>query len=446
MASPGLVVSRKRFDREERIAGHVVDLSADGRGVVRTDGKAVFVSDALPGEEIVYRRRKRNRRFDEAELLEVLQPSPDRVTPRCPHFGQCGGCSMQHLHPDAQIAAKQKELREALRRLGNGAEPERWLAPLTGPSWEYRRRARLACKQVDGKGRVLVGFRERNGRYVADIQSCAVLDARIGTLLMPLSELLGQLSCPDQIPQIEASAGDDALVLLLRHLQPLSGEDAIRLARFASEHDIHWYLQSGGPATIRPLEDPVTLHYALPEFDITMAFGPTDFIQVNAELNRKMVRQALDLLDAPAGAQILELFAGLGNFTLPMARQGGQVMAVEGSEELVAKGRANAQRHGLDVGYAVADLFALSGDEAWLQRDYDYALFDPPRSGAAEVIPLLLRRPPRRIVYVSCHPGSLARDAGTLIAGGYRLTAAGVMDMFPHTGHVESIACFDWAG
>ncbi len=439
-------MSRKRFDNEERLEGEVVDLSSDGRGVVRTEGKTVFVADALAGEKVIYRRRKRRRSFDEAELLEVITPSPDRVEPPCPHFGQCGGCSLQHLRPEAQISAKQNELREAFRRIGQGVEPERWLEPLTASSTGYRRRARLACKQVHGKGRVLVGFRERNGRYVADIHTCPVLDERIGCLLGPLSELIGGLSCPDQIPQIEVSAGDDDVILLLRHLAELTGDDAIALARFASAHQVHWYLQSGGPDTVRPLEQPLTLRYALPEYGVDLEFGPTDFIQVNAGLNRRMVAQALQLLDAPAGAKVLELFAGLGNFTLPMARQGLQVTAVEGSEELVAKGRANAERHGLEVSYLVADLFKVSGDENWMQDRYEYALFDPPRSGAAEIIPLLLKKPPRRIVYVSCHPGSLARDAGALVAGGYKLSAAGVMDMFPHTGHVESIACFDWVG
>lgn len=439
-------MSRKRFDLDERIEGEVVDLSSDGRGVVRTEGKAVFVADALSGERVIYRRRKRNRRFDEAELLEVLEASPDRVEPVCSHFGQCGGCSMQHLSPEAQIAAKQKELREAFRRLGNGAEPQRWLDPLVGARWGYRRRARLACKEVAGKGRVLVGFRERNGRYVADINECPVLDTRIGKLLMPLSELLGALSIPNQIPQIEASAGDDDVILLLRHLAPLSGEDLIRLARFASDYGINWYLQSGGPDTVRPLEQELTLQYALPAYDLELNFGPTDFIQVNADLNRHMIEQALSLLDAPVGAKVLELFAGLGNFTLPMARRGLQVTAVEGSEELVNKGRANADLNGLSVNYHVADLFKSTGEESWIKDDYDYMLFDPPRSGAAEIIPVILRNPPQRIVYVSCHPGSLARDAGLLIEGGYKLSAAGVMDMFPHTGHVESIACFDLVG
>lgn len=440
-------MSRKKFDREERLEGVVVDLSSDGRGVVRPpEGKTVFVADALANERVVYRRRKRKRSFDEAELLEVLEASPDRVEPPCEHFGQCGGCSMQHLRPEAQIAAKQIELAEAFRRIGNGAKPETWLAPLTGENQGYRRRARLACKHVPAKGRVLVGFRERNGRYVADINNCPVLDARIGALLMPLSSLLGSLSCPDQIPQIEASAGDVDRILLLRHLAPLSPDDGLKLAKFAAEHKIVWYLQSGGPNTVRPLEKGVTLNYALPEFDVDLEFGPTDFIQVNAGLNRKMVKQALELLDAPQGASVLELFAGLGNFTLPMAGQGLKVTAVEGSDELVAKGRANAERHGFEVSYLVADLFKVNGEENWMREQYDYALFDPPRSGAAEVIPLLLKKPPKRIVYVSCHPGSLARDAGALIEGGYKLSKAGVMDMFPHTGHVESIACFDWQG
>lgn len=436
-------MSRKRFDREERLEGEVVDLSSDGRGVVRTEGKTVFVADALSGERVAYRRRKRRRSFDEAELLEVLEPSPDRVEPRCPHFGQCGGCTLQHLAPAAQIAAKQHTLAEAFRRIGGGVEPERWLPPLTAQSWGYRRRARLACKQVAGKGRVLVGFRERNGRYVADIEVCPVLDARIGALLLPLSELIGGLSCPDQIPQIEVSAGDADVVLLLRHLAPLTDADALALARFAAEHQVCWYLQSGGPQTCRPLERPAALHYTLPQWDLHLDFGPTDFIQVNAALNQAMIAQALELLEPEPGASVLELFAGLGNFTLPLAREGLRVTAVEGAEELVAKGRANAERNGLQVDYHVADLFALEGGEGWLARDYDYALFDPPRSGAAELLPHLLRRPPQRIVYVSCHPGSLARDAGTLVRAGYRLSAAGVMDMFPHTGHVESIARFD---
>nr|MBV6631277.1 23S rRNA (uracil(1939)-C(5))-methyltransferase RlmD [Oceanococcus sp. HetDA_MAG_MS8] len=438
-------MSRKRFDREERLQGEVVDLSSDGRGVVRhPDGKTVFVADALRGEVVEYRRRKRNRSFDEAELLEVLQASPERVEPGCSHFGQCGGCSLQHLEPKAQLAAKQNTLEQALQRIGGGLSPVTWLAPLTGPVWGYRRRARLACKQVAGKGRVLVGFRERNGRYVADIQSCPVLDQRMGELLIPLSDLLGGLSIPDQIPQIEASAGDNQVLLLLRHLQPLSAEDREKLRAFAEQHAVHWYLQSGGPDTIVPLGEPCTLRYALDDYAADLEFGPGDFIQVNTALNRKMIPHALSLLNVSPGARVLELFSGLGNFTIPLLRSGYAVTAVEGAQTLVDKGRANLARHDLQADYHVADLFACTGEESWLQESYDAVLLDPPRSGAADIIPHILRRPPQNIVYVSCHPGSLARDAGSLVAGGYRLEAAGVMDMFPHTGHVESIASFHW--
>lgn len=434
-------MGRRKVDREPR-QGEVLDLTHDGRGVCRHEGKTVFVADALPGESIQYRLSSRRRRYDEGELLELHSRSPDRVEPKCPHFGYCGGCSLQHLRPDRALEAKQKHLAEVFARIGE-VTPERWLEPLAGPLWAYRRRARLAVKYVHKKGRVLVGFRERGKPYVADIGRCEVLDARVGERLAELAALVETLQARERIPQIEVAAGDESVCLVFRHLDPLSAEDVQRLRDFGQRTGLWIYLQSAGPDSVVALEaDAPVLRYALPQYGVDLEFTPMDFVQVNAELNRKMIPHALDLLDLHAGDRVLELFAGLGNFTLPMARSGAQVIAVEGEASLVERGRANAQRQGLQAQYHVADLFEPQQGAPWLNSGFDKVLLDPPRAGAEQILPALLAKHPQRIVYVSCHPASLARDAKIIAAAGYRCTAAGVMDMFPHTGHVESIAAF----
>ncbi len=423
------------------------DLAHDGRGVAHLDGRAVFVEGALPGERV--RARLDHHRDGEvaATLEAVLEPSPDRVEPPCAHFGVCGGCALQHLEPSAQVRAKQAIVLTALARIGK-VEPERVLAPLAAAPWGYRRRARLGARLVRKKGRVLVGFRERKGRYIADLASCRVLDPRAGELIQPLAALFGALSIPDRLPQVEVACGDAHLVLVLRHLAPLSTADLAALRAFAATHAVEWWLQPGAESTAAPLDPPGRpLRYALPAaadgVGAEIEFRPTDFIQVNAAVNRLMVEQALALLEPAPGARVLDLFCGLGNFTLPLAQRGAQVTGVEGDAGLVARARANAARQGIAAEFHVADLFQPLDDHPWARQRYDAVLLDPPRAGAWEVVQRMPKLAPARIVYVSCHPGTLARDAQHLVhEQGYRLAAAGAMDMFTHTAHVEAMALF----
>ena len=424
----------------------ILDLSHDGRGVARVDGKVIFVSGVLPGERVRLGRRRSHRHFDEAELLEVLTPSPQRAVPPCPHFGRCGGCVLQHLQPQAQLAAKQRVLAENLERIGKVA-PQRWLAPLADAPWAYRRKGRLSVRWVEKKGRVLVGFREDNPRFVADLRGCEVLAPPFGALIAPLAAMLDTLDARRDIPQIEFARGDDAALLLLRHMRPLGDADRARLANFAQQHAIALWLQPGGPDSAHPLraEDARALAYRIDDDAIEITFQPLDFIQVNAGMNRSMLALALDLLAPQAHERVLDLFAGLGNFTLPIARRAGAVTGVEGEAGLVARATDNAARNGLgNVSFHTANLFADQRRAPWAREAWDKILLDPPRAGAAELLDYLPGKTVRRVVYVSCHPGSLARDAGTLVQRhGYRLAAAGVMDMFPHTAHVESIALFE---
>lgn len=429
----------------EPIALDILDLSHDGRGVARVDGKAVFVSGALPGERVLARRTARHRQFDEAETLEVMQASPDRVAPGCAHFGVCGGCALQHLAPAAQIAAKQHTLIENLSRIG-GVSPEQILEPLQGAPWGYRRRGRLSVRHVEKKGRVLVGFRETNGKYVADLRRCPVVHPAVGERLTAIADLLATLDAVREIPQIEFACGDDQTALVFRHLVPLSAGDREKLVAFAKAHDVAVMLQPKGPDSVHPLwPEAVDLSFRIPAFDVELVFEPLDFIQVNADINGRMIDHALGLLDVGAGDSVLDLFCGLGNFTLPLARRAAHVVGVEGDHGLVARARRNAERN--DIGNAefhVADLIESHRDAAWARRRYDRVLLDPARAGADKLIEWFPFKSVSRVVYVSCHPASLARDAGMLVRDhGYRLKAAGVMDMFPHTAHVESIAVFE---
>jgi len=438
---------RRKFPRES-FETTIEDLSHDGRGVATHEEKTVFIHGGLPGERVSARLTGRRRRYDEGETIEILEPSPDRIEPVCPHFGQCGGCSLQHLEPMKQIEYKQRTLEQNLARIGKVTPEEIW-EPLSGPLWGYRRKARLSVRYVHKKERVLVGFRERYGAFVADMCECHVLDPRIASELQRLSELILSMEARRSIPQIEVACGDSRCALVFRHLEPLSGSDTERLRDFARSSGIAVLLQPGGPATIRALEpETVGLGFGFPDFGLELAFGPSDFIQVNGEMNRLMVARALELLDPGPQDRVLDLFCGLGNFTLPIATRCASVVGVEGDAELVRKGSANAKRNGLEnAGFFVADLAQEPEGAPWLRGGYDKVLVDPPRSGAEFILPHVAASGARRLVYVSCHPASLARDAGILVhEHGFTLKGAGVMDMFPHTGHVESMALFERPG
>jgi 23S rRNA (uracil1939-C5)-methyltransferase len=427
--------------------GVISDLTHEAEGVVRA-GKTVFVAGALPGERVSFRRRSFHKNHDEAELIEVLEPSAQRVTPRCAHFGVCGGCALQHLAPAAQIEAKQKELAENLARIGN-VEPLEWLAPLLGPHWNYRRRARLSSRYVAKKGRSLVGFREKQGKYVADVMRCEVLEEPVASLIGRLAELLTGLQRRESIPQIEVALSDGERVLVMRVLAPLPDSDLAQLREFESAHGLRLLLQPGGLSSIHPLNPgPVDLHYRLDAFDLRLEFGPSDFVQVNAVINQGMVARAVELLEVAPTDRVLDLYCGLGNFTLPLARRAAAVVGVEGDAGLIERARANARLNRLDNAvFHVGDLsVAPESTMPWMRGGFDKVLLDPPRVGAREVLSAVAQLAPRRVVYISCHTGSLARDLGVLTHElGFRLRAAGVLDMFPHTTHVESVAVLDRA-
>ena len=429
----------------------ITDLSHDGRGVTRVDGKAVFVSGALLGEQAILRLRKRHRHFDEAEVVELITRSPHRVEPRCRHFGQCSGCSLQHLDAESQIATKQRVLAENFERIGK-VTPQLWLPPLTGEPWGYRRKGRLSVRNVLKKGRVLVGFREEeNPRFVADIQQCEVMHPALGPKVGLLADLLNGMDAANDIPQIEFAAGDDTMALVFRHMQPLSERDLAALTAFGQQHQLAIYLQPGGNSSVHPLwpEHPrLAFRIASGDVDVDdveLEFQPLDFVQVNADMNQRMMARTLELLDPQPTDRVLDLFCGLGNFTLPIARRVAEVVGVEGEHGLVERAAQNAARNGIDnARFHVANLFEDQRATDWARQPWDKLLLDPLRAGADKVLEYLPHKQTRRIVYVSCHPASLARDAGILVnQHGFKLQSAGVMDMFPHTAHVESIALFE---
>ncbi len=459
-------MARSSFSRDP-FEAEIDGLTHDGRGVARLDGKAVFVRGALPGERVVARPTARHRHFDEASAIEVLRESADRVTPLCAHFGQCSGCVLQHLDAPKQIEAKQRVLLENLERIGHVA-PQRVLPALTDQPWGYRRKGRLSVRYVEKKGRTLVGFREEDPRFVADIQRCETVVPAIGTKVGAIGVMIDMLDGKRDIAQIEfivgdrsgadrigshkksegdRADGDGQVALVFRNLLPLSESDQAILIAFAKANDFAVLLQSGGIDSVRPLwpEQAVALEFVMPEYDVRLAFQPLDFIQVNAGMNAKMIARTLELLDPKPDQRILDLFCGLGNFTLPIARRVAEVVGVEGEAGLVARARANAERNDIaNARFYTADLASSPAYEPWINDHYDALLLDPPRSGAEALLPQLPLKKIDRIVYVSCHPGSLARDAGFLVRErGYKLCAAGVMDMFPHTAHVESIALFE---
>ena len=421
----------------------IIALTHDGRGIARTDGKTVFVTGALPGEAVEFKRRRRRRDHDEAQLLSIHNSSPHRVEPQCRHADVCGGCSLQHIRHTEQVSFKQQTLLDNLKRIG-GVQPEELLAPLVGSPWHYRRRARLGVKWVKKKGRVLVGFREKSAPYIADIDSCEVLESKVAVLLKPLAELIQSLSIMDRLPQIEVAVADNITALVLRVLDPPTEDDLRKLNDFAALSKVEFYLQSGGIETISPLSVATPLSYKLPDHDIEIFFEPSDFIQINADMNNRMLNHALELLKIKNTENVLDLFCGLGNFTLPIAKHAARVDAVEGDAALVKRARHNAKVNNIEnIAFHLANLFESVGDFPWSRSSYDAILLDPPRAGAKEIVVGINQFNAQRILYVSCHPGTLARDAGTLVKEhGYELKAAGIMDMFPHTAHVESIALF----
>jgi 23S rRNA (uracil1939-C5)-methyltransferase len=430
--------------------GMIETLDHEARGIARLEGKAIFVEGALPGETVEYASYRRKPHYEQAHLVRVLEASALREAPRCPHFGICGGCVMQHLDIAAQVAVKQRVLEDSLWHIGR-VRPEQMLPPIQGSAWGYRHKARLGARKVPKKGGVLVGFHEKRSSYIADMQVCPILHPAASGLLMPLRELIGGLSICERLPQVEVAVGDSCVALVLRILEPLSLADEARLKDFADRCQVALYLQPKGPDTayrFYPLPG-VELDYRLPEYDLTMTFRPTDFTQVNHDVNRMLIRRALALLRPKAGETVGDLFCGLGNFTLPIARQGARVLGVEGNAALVERGRDIAARNGLagQVEFAVANLFEATPESSPAWGHMDKLLIDPPREGAVAAVKSLPDSGgPRRIVYVSCNPATLARDAAILVSlKHYRLAAAGAINMFPHTAHVESIALFERA-
>ena len=424
----------------------IESLNHEGHGVARIEGKAVFIEGALPGETVRFRYHNKHKTYDTGRVIEVVQPSPERVTPRCRHFGVCGGCSLQYMRPEAQLAAKQQILSDALQRIGKVA-PENWLPPLSGPAWGYRRRARLGVRHVSKKGGVLVGFREKRRSYITPLTVCEVLDPLISALLPELHDLIAALSCPTQLPQIEVAVGENVRALVFRHLAPFTEADVAALRSFGEQHSLYIYAEPNKPEPIHALwpAHPEPLYYTLPEFDIRMEFSPTDFIQINAELNRAIVSTAVRLLDPQPNETVLDLFCGLGNFSLPLARRAERVVGVEADAPLLEKARKAAARNGLaNAEFRAANLYDEQASTPWGDVRFDKWLLDPPRTGALEVLRRLPETgAPQRILYISCNPATLARDSALLVQRGYRLKSAGVADMFPHTSHVEALALLE---
>lgn len=420
----------------------VEDLATDGRGLAKVDGKVTFIAGALPGERVRYAPRRRGRSADEGQLVAIENPSPQRVPPKCAHFGLCGGCSLQHLSREGQWAFKQKQLLDALERIGK-VMPATVAPPVTGNEWGYRRKARLSVKHVPKKGGVLVGFREADSPYVAQIDSCVVLDPRVGQKLKAIAACIEELDAKTLVPQIEVAAAE-SVALVFRVMQLPTPRDVLTLKAFGKKHGFDVYTQTAGLDTIKPLEPDAPALFITPDgSDLRLEFRPADFVQVNDAVNRKMVKQALEWLAVKPGDTVLELFSGLGNFSLPLAAAGAKVTAAEGDPGLVARARDNARRNALDIRFEAANLSETDPKVDWLAAQYDAALIDPPRAGAREVLPAVADAGPQRILYVSCHPGTLARDAGYLVhERGYGLERAGILDMFPHTNHVESMALF----
>lgn len=438
---------RKRKPLPENTTVTIESLTHDGRGVAHVDGKTVFVDGALPGERLEIAFTRVHRRYNEAKVAGIIEASKNRVEPACEWFGVCGGCSLQHLSPEAQIEAKQQAMLEGLQQIGR-VQPDEVLVPITGPVWGYRRKARLGVKHVAKKGRVLVGFREKRNSFLADIRRCEILAPAVGKKLEALSALIGSMDARHTIPQVEVAVTDTATALVFRHLEPLAQKDRERLTQFGKAEGFDIWLQPAGPDSITRLSsDDVLLAYGHQDFNINIEVGPLDFYQVNADINRKMVKRVIELLDLRPEDRVLDLFCGLGNFTLPMATRAGEVTGVEVDQVMVERARLTAEKNAIhNTRYFVADLMGDMAHAPWLRERYDKILLDPPRTGAKEVIEKIGGIGARKIVYVSCNPGTLARDLGILVHDfGYRLHSAGVMDMFPHTAHVESVAVLEYS-
>ena len=437
---------RRRKLPSVAIEAEINSLSHEGRGIAHVTGKATFIDGALPGETVRFRYRRQHSRFDEGFTESVLKVAPGRVDPKCDHFGLCGGCSLQHLAPDMQVKHKQDVLLEQFRHIGD-VNPCSIIPPLTGPVWGYRHRARLGVKYVQKKGRVLVGFREKRSTHIADLKQCEVLHPQVGRKLSALQELISNLSIYGQLPQIEVAVGDTETALVFRHLAELSDTDIEKLNAFSDMHNVSIYLQSGGPDTVTPIKsnNERGLTYRLDDHDIVIAFNPTSFIQINAEINKTMINRILELLEPQSDESILDLFCGLGNITLPLARHSGNVTGVEGEKNLVEQAKFNARCNKIsNVEFCMVDLTNIDKQAAYINKSYNKIVLDPPRTGAQEIIKAMDLSNVSKLVYVSCNPATLARDAGILVKEkGLRLTHAGVMDMFPHTAHVESIALFE---
>ncbi len=436
----------------------VESLDLEGQGVAHNgEGKVVFIEGALPGEEVQVQVHRRKNNWEQASMTALRRESSQRVLPQCRHFSICGGCKLQHLHLSAQVATKQRALEDGLWHLGK-VKSQQVLRPIEGPAWGYRYRARLSVRFVAKKNKVLVGFHERKSSYVADMDSCEVLPPHLSALLVPLGGLIGGMQARDRLPQIEVAVGSQVTALVLRHLEPLTTADLQRLRDFAALHSIQWWLQSKGPDTVQLLDEGgPTLDYQLPEFGIEMPFKPTDFTQVNHQINGVLIGRALRLLDVQPSDRVIDWFCGLGNFTLPLATRAREVLGIEGSGALVARSRENAVLNGLSgkAGFVASNLFEITASELAAHGHADKWLIDPPREGAFALVKAMVEivadpslapgfELPRRIVYVSCNPATLARDAGLLVhQAGYQCTAAGAVNMFPHTAHVESIAVFE---
>lgn len=436
--------SRKKLS-DQPFELEISSLDSKGLGLAEFEEKRLKVFDALPGERVIARYLFGRKNRGKVETLEVLRPSVERVEARCPSFGNCGACSLQHMSMDTQLARKQAALLRSLRETGQ-VEPAQVFAPLDASHWNYRRKARLSVRDVAAKGRVLIGFRERNGRYVAEMDECHILHSAIAEALPKLSSLMQTLDCRSSIPQVEVACGDVRCAMIIRHLEELSGSDIEGLRSFARETGVGIFLQAAGPDSVKLLEPTgFQLEYVFEQLDLRFQFEPLDFIQVNGELNQQMVKRALELLDPQAEDNILDLFCGLGNFTLPLALGAGQVTGLEGSAEMVERARSNAVLNGLgNVDFHMADLYQPGDAPPWPAARYNKILLDPPRSGAQELLPWIAASGVNRVLYISCNPDTLARDAGILVnQHKFNFLGAGVMNMFPHTPHSEAIALFE---